>query len=201
MSRKRIVVAVTGASGAVYAGRLLRALLVGGHEVHLVLSKYGRYLLAEELGFAPGKESVREFLARLYGEETAAGELHEYGAGDLAASIASGSVPLDGMAVVPCSVKTLSSVARGAANSLIERAADVMLKERRTLVVVLRETPLSLPQLRNMVALAEAGALIMPAMPAFYQGPRTLDDLADFMAGRILETLGLSHELYPAWTG
>ena len=201
MSRKRIVVAVTGASGAVYAGRLLRALLVGGHEVHLVLSKYGRYLLAEELGFAPGKESVREFLARLYGEETAAGELHEYGAGDLAASIASGSVPLDGMAVVPCSVKPLSSVARGAANSLIERAADVMLKERRTLVVVLRETPLSLPQLRNMVALAEAGALIMPAMPAFYQGPRTLDDLADFMAGRILETLGLSHELYPAWTG
>ncbi|MDP6700621.1 MAG: flavoprotein, partial [Candidatus Latescibacteria bacterium] len=86
MSRKRIVVAVTGASGAVYAGRLLRALLVGGHEVHLVLSKYGRYLLAEELGFAPGKESVREFLARLYGEETAAGELHEYGAGDLAAT-------------------------------------------------------------------------------------------------------------------
>ena len=76
-----------------------------------------------------------------------------------------------------------------------------MLKERRTLVVVLRETPLSLPQLRNMVALAEAGALIMPAMPACYQGPRTLDDLADFMAGRILETLGLSHELYPAWTG
>ncbi len=201
MSRKRIVVAVTGASGAVYAGRLLRALLVGGHEVNLVLSKYGRYLLAEELGFAPGKESVREFLARLYGEETAAGELHEYGAGDLAATIASGSVPLDGMAVVPCSVKTLSSVARGAANSLIERAADVSLKERRPLVLVVRETPLNLIQLRNMVAVAEAGAVVLPAMPAFYQQPQTFDDLGDFIAGRVCNILQIKHQLFPAWEG
>ena len=201
MSRKRIVVAVTGASGAVYAGRLLRALLVCGHEVHLVLSKYGRYLLAEELGFAPGKESVREFLARLYGEETAAGELHEYGAGDLAATIASGSVPLDGMAVVPCSVKTLSSVARGAANSLIERAADVSLKERRPLVLVVRETPLNLIQLRNMVAVAEAGAVVLPAMPAFYQQPQTFDDLGDFIAGRVCNILQIKHQLFPAWEG
>ena len=201
MSGKEIVVGVTGASGALYAGRLLRALLIGGHRVHLVLSKYGCYLLVEELGFRPDKESLRKFLARLYGEETAAGELHEYGAGDLAASIASGSVPLDGMAVVPCSVKTLSSVARGAANSLIERAADVSLKERRPLVLVVRETPLNLIQLRNMVAVAEAGAVVLPAMPAFYQQPQTFDDLGDFIAGRVCNILQIKHQLFPAWEG
>ena len=201
MSRKRVIVGVTGASGAIYAGRLLRALLIGGHEVHLVLSKYGRYLLVEELGFEPGKEGTLEFLARLYGEETEAGELIEYGAGDLAATIASGSVPLDGMAIVPCSVKTLSSVARGAANSLIERAADVSLKERRPLVLVVRETPLNLIQLRNMVAVAEAGAIMLPAMPAFYQKPKTLDDLGDFVAGRVCNMLGVEHRLFPAWEG
>ena len=201
MSRKRVIVGVTGASGAIYAGRLLRALLVGGHEVHLVLSKYGRYLLVEELGFRPDKESLREFLARLYGEQTEAGELCEYSAGDLAATIASGSVSLDGMAVVPCSVKTLSSIARGASASLIERAADVSLKEQRPLVLVVRETPLNLIQLRNMTAVAEAGAVILPAMPAFYQKPQTFDDLGDFIAGRICNMLKIEHQLFPAWQG
>ena len=201
MSRKRVIVGVTGASGAIYAGRLLRALLVGGCEVHLVLSKYGRYLLVEELGFRPDKESLREFLARLYGAETEAGELCEYGAGDLAATIASGSVSLDGMAVVPCSVKTLSSIARGASASLIERAADVSLKEQRPLVLVVRETPLNLIQLRNMTAVAEAGAVILPAMPAFYQKPQTFDDLGDFIAGRICNMLKIEHQLFPAWQG
>ena len=196
-----LVVAMTGASGAIYAGRLLRALLVGGCEVHLVLSKYGRYLLVEELGFRPDKESLREFLARLYGAETEAGELCEYGAGDLAATIASGSVSLDGMAVVPCSVKTLSSIARGASASLIERAADVSLKEQRPLVLVVRETPLNLIQLRNMTAVAEAGAVILPAMPAFYQKPQTFDDLGDFIAGRICNMLKIEHQLFPAWQG
>ena len=201
MSGKEIVVGVTGASGALYAGRLLRALLIGGHRVHLVLSKYGRYLLVEELGFRPDKESLRNFLSRLYGEQDEAGELCEYGAGDLAATIASGSVRLDGMAVVPCSVKTLSSIARGAASSLIERAADVSLKERRPLVLVVRETPLNLIQLRNMTAAAEAGAVILPAMPAFYQQPQTFEDLGDFIAGRICSVLGIDHQLFSAWEG
>ena len=201
MSGKEIVVGVTGASGALYAGRLLRALLIGGHRVHLVLSKYGRYLLVEELGFRPDKESLRHFLGRLYGEQIEAGELCEYGAGDLAATIASGSVRLDGMAVVPCSVKTLSSIARGAASSLIERAADVSLKERRPLVLVVRETPLNLIQLRNMTAAAEAGAVILPAMPAFYQQPQTFEDLGDFIAGRICSVLGIDHQLFSAWEG
>ena len=181
MSDKQVVVGVTGASGALYAGRLLRALLVGEHQVHLVLSKYGRYLLVEELGFRPDKESLREFITRCYGEETQVGELHEYNASDLAAPIASGSVAIDGMVVVPCSVKTLSGIARGASASLIERAADVSLKERRPLVLVVRETPLNLIQLRNMTAAAEAGAIILPAMPAFYQKPQTFDDLGDFI--------------------
>jgi 4-hydroxy-3-polyprenylbenzoate decarboxylase len=197
----QVVVGVTGASGAIYAGRLLRALLIGGHTVHLVLSKYGRYLLVEELGFRPDKENLREFLARLYGQETEAGKLCEYGAGDLAAIIASGSVAIDGMAVVPCSVKTLSSIARGAAASLIERAADVSLKEQRPLVLVVRETPLNLIQLRNMTAAAEAGAIILPAMPAFYQKPQTFDDLGDFIAGRVCNMLRIEHQLFPPWEG
>jgi 4-hydroxy-3-polyprenylbenzoate decarboxylase len=201
VSRKQVVVGVTGASGALYAGRLLRALLIGGHGVHLVLSKYGRYLLVEELGFRPDKESVRQFLARLYGEEIEAGELHEYGASDMACTIASGSVAVDGMVVVPCSVKTLSGIARGAASNLIERAADVSLKERRSLVLVLRETPLNLIQLRNMTAAAEAGADILPAMPAFYQKPQTFDDLGDFIAGRICNLLRIEHQLFPSWPG
>jgi polyprenyl P-hydroxybenzoate/phenylacrylic acid decarboxylase-like protein len=105
------------------------------------------------------------------------------------------------MVIVPCSMKTLAAVAHGLSRNLIERAADVMMKEQRRLVIVPRETPMSLPQLRNMVLCAEAGAMILPAMPAFYQQPRTLDDLADFMAGKILSALGFEHELYPAWTG
>ena len=118
---------------------------------------------------------------------------------DLGAKIASGSQGCEGMIVVPCSMKTLAGIAHGLSRNLVERAADVMLKERRTLVIVPRETPMSLPQLKNMVLCAEAGAMIMPAMPAFYQMPRTLDDLADFMAGKILSALGFAHDLYPAW--
>ena len=105
------------------------------------------------------------------------------------------------MAVVPCSMKTLAGIAHGLSRTLVERAADVMLKEKRRLVVVPRETPMSLPQLKNMVLCAEAGAMILPAMPAFYQMPNSLDDLADFMAGKILSALGLPHTLYPKWEG
>lgn len=201
MSGKRVIVAVTGASGAVYAGRLLRALLAEGHQVHLVLSRYGRYLLHEELGFLPDKEGVHAFLERIYGQDLPADQLHEYGVNDLTSTLASGSGAMDGMAVVPCSVKTLSSVARGAAANLIERAADVMLKERRPLVLVPRETPLNLIQLRNLVAVAEAGAHVLPAMPAFYQQPQSFDDLGDFIAGRILNLMGIQHELFPVWEG
>jgi 4-hydroxy-3-polyprenylbenzoate decarboxylase len=198
---KRIVVSVTGASGALYAGRVLRALLAPGHTVDLVLSKYGRYLLVEELGFRPDKESVLEFLSRRYGEQVENGTLVEYGFSDLSCALASGSGGNDGMVVVPCSVKTLSSIAHGSAANLIERAADVTLKERRPLILVLRETPLNLIQLRNMVSVAEAGGILLPAMPAFYQKPSSFDDLGDFIAGRVCNLLGIEHELFPAWSG
>ena len=199
--QRRIAVGITGASGALYATRTVASLLSLGCHVELVVSDFGRRLLRDELGEAATLDHWPEYLADRYGAEVERGTLTLHSNRDVGASLASGSYPCGGMVIVPCSMKTLAAVAHGLSRSLIERAADVMLKERRTLVVVLRETPLSLPQLRNMVALAEAGALIMPAMPAFYQGPRTLDDLGDFMAGRILETLGLSHDLYPAWTG
>lgn len=198
---KEVVVAVTGASGALYAGRLLRALLMGGHGVHLVLSKYGRYLLREELGFRPDQETLTEFLVRLYGEEITAGTLREYSVADQSSAIASGSFDTDGMVIVPCSIKTLSGIAHGHAENLIERAADVVLKERRRLIVVVRETPLNLIHLRNMTAITEAGAVVLPAMPAFYQQPQTFDDLGDFIAGRICSLLGIQHALFPRWTG
>jgi polyprenyl P-hydroxybenzoate/phenylacrylic acid decarboxylase-like protein len=120
---------------------------------------------------------------------------------DLGAKLASGSQRCEGMAIVPCSMKTLAGVAHGLSRTLVERAADVMLKERRRLVLVPRETPMSLPQLRNMVTCAEAGAIVLPAMPAFYHQPRTIDDLADFVAGKILSVLGFEHHLYPSWKG
>ncbi len=201
MAAREIIVAVTGASGAVYAGRLLRALLQDGHRVHLVLSQYGRYLLIEELGYAPDLESVVEFLNRLYGDRVRRGSLHQYRVGDLAAPLASGSARIHGMAVVPCSMKTLAGIAHGLSTNLIERAADVTLKERRPLVLVPRETPLSLVHLRNLTAVAEAGGTLVPAMPAFYQRPGSFDDLGDFIAGRVLDVMGIEHDLYPRWQG
>ena len=198
---KEIVVAITGASGAIYAGRLLRALLIGGHSVHLILSKYGRLLLHEELGFKPDRESVRDFLLRSYGEELEKGDVCEYAVGDQSSTIASGSSKIDGMVIVPCSIKTLSGVANAYANNLIERAADVTLKERRPLVLVVRETPLNLIHLRNMTSVTEAGAIVLPAMPAFYQNPKSFDDLGDFIAGRICSILGIEHKLFSSWAG
>lgn len=198
---KSFVVGVTGASGALYGTRTLRALLASGHHVHLVMSRYGRYVMHEELGWEPDREPVVDFLARTTGEEVREGTLEEHGVNDLTREISSGSAPMDGMVVVPCSAKTLSGIARGASSNLIERSADVSLKEKRPLVLVVRETPLNLIQLRNLVAVAEAGASVLPAMPAFYQKPRTFDDLGDFMAGRVLALLGLEHDLFPRWEG
>ena len=198
---KAIAVAITGASGAIYATRTVAALLARGVHVELVVSDFGRRLLRDELGESASVDGLKAFLAGKYGEDLAAGSLTLHNNRDLGATIASGSHGCSGMVIVPCSMKTLAGVAHGLSRNLIERAADVMLKERRTLVLVPRETPMSLPQLKNMVLCAEAGAMILPAMPAFYQQPKTLDDLADFMAGKILSALGFDHDLYPSWTG
>jgi 4-hydroxy-3-polyprenylbenzoate decarboxylase len=196
-----VVIAVTGASGAIYATRTLAALLSRGLSVDLIVSDYGRRLLRDELGEGASVDRLPAFLRDKYGEVVQQGRLVLHNNRDLGATIASGSHGASGMAIVPCSMKTLAGVAHGLSRNLVERAADVMLKERRRLVIVARETPMSLPQLRNMVLCAEAGATMLPAMPAFYQLPRTLDDLADFMAGKILSALGFDHDLYPPWTG
>jgi 4-hydroxy-3-polyprenylbenzoate decarboxylase len=199
--RQAIAIAVTGASGAVYATRTIAALLERGLHVELIVSDYGRRLLRDELGDAASVERFVPFLAEKYGAGVHEGTLNLHSNRDLGATIASGSHGCSGMAIVPCSMKTLAGVAHGLSRSLVERAADVMLKERRPLVIVPRETPMSLPQLKNMVLCAEAGAIVLPAMPAFYQRPHTLDDLADFLAGKILGSLGVEHDLYPPWTG
>ncbi|MEE8131118.1 MAG: UbiX family flavin prenyltransferase [Vicinamibacterales bacterium] len=198
---RTVAVGITGASGAVYAARTVATLLERGCQVELVASEFGRRLLRDELGPEAAVERFEPYLAARYGEGVHNGRLTLHTNKDVGATIASGSFECEGMVIVPCSMKTLSGVAHGASRNLIERAADVMLKERRRLIIVPRETPMSLPQLRNLVLCAEAGAVVLPAMPAFYQQPETLDDLADFITGKILSALGFTHRLYPAWTG
>jgi 4-hydroxy-3-polyprenylbenzoate decarboxylase len=199
--RPAVAIAITGASGAIYAVRTLAALLARGVHVEVVISDYGRRLLRDELGEEAAVDRLMPYLAGRYGDGVTAGTIALHSNRDLGAPLASGSHQCAAMAIVPCSMKTLAGVAHGLSRNLVERAADVMLKERRRLVIVPRETPMSLPQLRNMVLCAEAGATILPAMPAFYQQPKTLDDIADFIAGKILSALGFDHQLYPAWTG
>ena len=201
MSAAKIAFAITGASGALYAVKTLAELLARGVHVELVVSDYGRRLLRDELGDHASLEKLVPYLSLKYGDKVNAGALTVHSNRDLGATIASGSHNCAAMAIVPCSMKTLAGVAHGLSRNLVERAADVMLKEHRRLVIVPRETPMSLPALKNMVLCAEAGAMIVPAMPAFYQQPKSLDDLADFMAGKILSALGFEHDLYPAWTG
>jgi 4-hydroxy-3-polyprenylbenzoate decarboxylase len=196
-----IAVGITGASGAVYAARTVAALLERGCQVEVVVSEFGRRLLREELGPAAAVDVFEAYLRDRYGAGIDRGSFVLHSNKDAGATIASGSYACAGMVIVPCSMKTLAGVANGLSRNLVERAADVVLKERRRLVMVPRETPMSLPQLRNLVLCAEAGAVVLPAMPAFYQQPRTIDDLADFMAGKVLAALGFEHELYPAWAG
>jgi flavin prenyltransferase len=196
-----VAMAITGASGALYATRTLAALLERGLHVELVVSDYGRRLLRDELGDEATVDRLIPYLTAKFGDSVQKGTVTVHANRDLGATIASGSHGCKGMVIVPCSMKTLAAVAHGLSRNLVERAADVMLKERRPLVIVPRETPMSLMQLRNMVLCAEAGAIMLPAMPAFYQMPQTLEHLADFMAGKILSALGFEHELYPMWTG
>jgi flavin prenyltransferase len=198
---RTFAVAITGASGAIYAMRTMAALLERECRLEVVVSDYGKRLLHDELGEKASVARLRDYLVETYGESASKGSFTLLSNKDLGATLASGSHDCDAMVIVPCSMKTLAGVAHGLSRNLIERAADVMLKEKRRLVIVPRETPMSLPQLKNMVRCAEAGAMILPAMPAFYQMPKTLADLADFMAGKILSALGFRHDLYPRWDG
>ncbi len=195
---KTFTVAITGASGAVYAQRLLwhldRSDEVGG--VHLIVSAPGRRVLSEELDVAGSGEGLVEALA---GRQTSKIELVPVN--DIGAKVASGSYPVDGMAIVPCSMSTIGALASGAVTNLVHRAADVMLKEGRRLVLVPRETPLHAIHLENLVRLRNAGAMIVPAMPGFYHRPATIEELVDHFVFRLFDHLGVSHERKTMWTG
>lgn len=195
---------MTGASGAIYAVRLLEVLLAAKTTVHLTLSPAATQVLDQEMGL---KVSLEDFqIDRLLSEDVVqsmtpnvSANLHYHHYRDFHAGIASGSFPTDGMVVCPCSGGTLAAVATGQSQNLIHRAADVHLKERRKLVIVPRETPLSVIALGNMHALAQAGAVILPAMPGFYHGPQSISDLVDFVVGRICDQLGVTHHLSRRW--
>ncbi len=190
-------VALTGASGAVYGVTLLRALAGPGRRVHLIVSEGGARVLKHECGLSinPKAPDVQELVPGA-GESVIGHSVADYGA-----SIASGSFPLAGMAVCPCSLGTLGRIAAGTGENLITRAADVCLKERRKLVLVPRDTPLASTHLENMLRLTHAGAVILPASPGFYGGATTVQDLVRFVAARVLDQLGVPHGLAPRWQG
>lgn len=192
MNRKRIVVAVTGASGAVYARRLLQVLSRGGVEIHFVVSTYGRRLFHDELGIEdPTPEA-------LVGADCAAA-VHAHRYRDMGDVLASGSFLTDAMIVCPCSSNTLGDVAAGTGANLISRAAAVHLKEARRLIVVPREMPVSQIELENMLRISRAGGIVCPASPGFYLLPDTVDDLVDFVVGKLCDLVGVSHELQTRW--
>ena len=192
-----IVLAMTGASGAPYAVRLLQVLCRAGRTVHLTISTSGAQVLREEVGLSV---PLDRFDPQVFGD-LGPGRVIYHHQSDFNAGIASGSFRTSGMVISPCSMSTLASVAHGITSNLITRAADVHLKERRKLILVPRETPLSLVHLENMAAVTRAGAVVLPAMPGWYHGPKSLDDLIDFVVARICDQLGVEVELMDRWGG
>lgn len=186
MDRQRIIVAISGATGAIYGIRLLEALRsCSGYEVHLVISNWAEKTIALETGYTV--------------EEVKALADYQHDLNDVGASIASGSFRTTGMVIIPCSMKTLAGIAHGFAGNLIIRAADVMIKERKKLILVARETPLSVIHLENMLAVTRAGACIVPPMPAFYNHPATIDELVNHLVGRVMDQFGIPHNLTRRW--
>lgn len=181
----RIILGVSGASGAIYARRALEALKAAGLETHLVVSKAAEMTIAYELGM-----KARDFAALAD---------HSYAIADVGAPVSSGSFRTRGMLIAPCSVRTMSEIATGVTTSLLTRAADVVLKERRLLALMVRETPLHLGHLRTMTQLAEMGAVILPPVPAFYAEPKTVDDIVDQSVGRALDLFGVASPLVKRW--
>ena len=187
MIKKRVFVGITGASGAIYGVRFVKALKSEGHEVHLVVSKWGAETLKYELGIEV--DSLISEVDKFYSED------------ELAAGPASGSYPLDAVVIIPCSMKTLAGIAHGYADNLIARAADCALKERRKLILVPRETPLNLVHIRNMASVTEAGAILIPASPAFWHRPKSIEELVDSVVDRVLAHLTSPRDTAATWTG
>lgn len=195
----RITLALTGASGMAYGLRLLECLLRAGRQVDLLVSQAARIVARQELDLqlpSGNAELVAFFEQRHAGH---GGRLNVYGKEEWFAPAASGSNPAAAMVVCPCTMGTLAAIAQGLADNLIERAADVMLKEKRPLILVPRETPFSLIHLRNMTTLAEAGATILPANPGFYHRPESVEQVVDFIVARVLDQLGVAHDLMRPW--
>jgi 4-hydroxy-3-polyprenylbenzoate decarboxylase len=187
-ARQRLIIAITGATGAVYGVRLLQ--LLGDHpsiETHLLISDAGVLNLHQEMDL--GRKEVEALAAVVHNVR------------DVGASIASGSFASAGMIVAPCSMKTLASIAHGLSDNLITRAADVVLKERRRLVLMVRETPFNLAHLRNMTSVTEMGGIIFPPLPGFYQRPQSIEQMVDHTLGRVLDLFSIQHELTPEWRG
>lgn len=186
--QRRLIIAITGATGAVYGIRLLQVLReTPGVETHLMLSEAGVLNLHQELDM--NRKDAEAFADVVHNVR------------DIGASIASGSFQSDGMIVAPCSMKTLAAVAHGLSDNLITRAADVVLKERRRLVLMVRETPFNLAHLRNMTAVTEMGGIIFPPLPGFYQRPQSIAEMVDHTVGRVLDLYGVAHSLTPRWNG
>jgi flavin prenyltransferase len=187
-SKRRLIVAITGATGAVYGVRLLETLRrLGGVETHLLVSSAGWLNIQHELEL--DKATVQALADVVHSVR------------DVGASVASGSFATDGMIVAPCSMRTLASVAHGLSDNLITRAADVVLKERRRLVLLVRETPLNLAHLRNMTTITEMGGVIFPPLPAFYQKPQSIDEMVDHTVERVIDMFGLGLPIAHAWQG
>lgn len=194
------VVGVSGASGTPYAKAVIGGLLDAGERVDLIVSRAARLTLLDETGVQWNDGRWHEY-AESWLERQLDDRLQHWSPGDLSAGPSSGSYPTRGMVVVPASTAAVAGVALGLSKDLLQRAASVTLKERRPLVVVPRETPLSRATLQQMLALDEAGAVVLPASPAFYAGAKDVQQLVDFVAGRVLDSLGVKHELYARWTG
>ena len=184
---RRLVVGITGATGAIFGVRLLQALKAAEVETHLVLSKWGLQTVEHETGLGSAELGA---LASVV-----------HGSGNMAATISSGSFRTDGMVIAPCTMKTLAGIAHGFGDGLVQRAADVVLKERRKLVIVARETPLSDIHLENMLRLSRMGATILPPMPAFYNKPESIDDIVDHIVARVLDQFGIDAQFARRWDG
>ncbi len=195
---KSFIVAITGASGSIYGIRLVEGLLKSKHKVHLVISKQAFSIIKIETGINWTGNTASEIEKKIQ-KYFSSKNIKYYSENNLSAPFSSGSFITDGMFVVPCSMKTLSGIANGYANNLIERAADVMLKEGRRLILSPREMPFSAVHLENMLKLARLGVKIIPPVPAFYHKPKNINDIVDFVAGKILDSAELKHNLFKRW--
>jgi 4-hydroxy-3-polyprenylbenzoate decarboxylase len=195
---KNIVVGITGASGSIYGLRLVDELLRAEHQVAILLTNAGRQVLAFETGLALA-ETPQECLEQLKEYYQQAEKLTHYGLDDFFSPVASGSSAPDAVVICPCSMGTAGRIAAGLSDNLLERVADVALKEQKKLLLVPRETPFNQIHLENLLRLSQAGAQILPAMPAFYQRPRSVEDLVNFVVGKVLDNLGVEHQLFKRW--